>query len=562
MGREERVRENKMKKQLRYSLLAILALTVTIGLVFAQPTPIGLDKQPQPFESNPSAWARISTQMYVVSPTNSYDTMLDFQAQIRPAATTVLSGIWYEVSGFATPFPEPFTPGWIDLKIRYDIPMGGDDSYRIEYRVAPDTTWYAIQPDTIDPFTTAIRPLAQIPEPNDGVWDWTDVSSIIVRVTYTKVGSYNTAQMTMNIWEIWATVYPDPLPPDHEDLPAGGQLGPPAVSVQPPVVMGVSPNPGMMWTDNIFFVDVYVQAVTELAGYEFTMQYDNAKLAYVDSWGYWPWVDFLVTDDPAAGQTNVVGTAEPPIVDVGFAGNSPMARLYFAVLDSGMSTLDLIVSKLGKPGGIPIAHGVIGGFVSTPRYLSLTIGIFPGGDPTGTTWHEDYPTYSTTWTVTAWIDNGDFDLTASDQVDMDDGSGTIRSFHVDQVTITIYWTFKDTYVGEAAAEPQDPYMTELPGDPLWTTWHQIYPDYCRTFIIESWIDNGNGYFDPSDQFDFTYDDTFENVNAHLDAVTTNILVSEKPGPPVPEFPLGIGLLMAIVPMIPIIYIWRLRKKSR
>jgi hypothetical protein len=31
---------------------------------------------------------------------------------------------------------------------------------------------------------------------------------------------------------------------------------------------------------------------------------------------------------------------------------------------------------------------------------------------------------------------------------------------------------------------------------------------------------------------------------------------------VPEFPLGIGMLMAIAPMIAIAYVWRLRKKHR
>jgi len=53
--------------------------------------------------------------------------------------------------------------------------------------------------------------------------------------------------------------------------------------------------------------------------------------------------------------------------------------------------------------------------------------------------------------------------------------------------------------------------------------------------------------------------------AHLDNVSTNIIVCQKPIPPEytgpwPEFPLGITLLLLIAPIIPLTYLWRLRKK--
>jgi hypothetical protein len=201
----------------------------------------------------------------------------------------------------------------------------------------------------------------------------------------------------------------------------------------------------------------------------------------------------------------------------------------------------------------------------------------------------------------------------------------------------------------------------------------VYPDYCRTIEITSWIDSdSSGDFNPSDQFDYTYlpfdvllagsapaagvslstpgstilydDANFNgkwdvgegcwddadydfmytpmymgygmdvhlvgtepaywafgsppgttnkyydaNTNgvwdvgepaiddldlsgtyepqvtewAHLDAVSTDILVSKKPIPPEPpvfEFPFGVNLLMLLVPIIPLTYLWRLRKK--
>ncbi len=529
---------------------------ITIGLAFAQPVPIGFTKQWAPFESSPSSPTRTSTALYWAATTSMYDGDLTLVGYIRPAAATAPSPLWFQLSGFVTPYPEQFPVGWVDLKMKYDIVGGVDDMYRIEYQVG-SSAWVPLVPDTTEGFSTGIRPWAQIAEPNDGVWDWADIGSINVRVTYTKVGTWQNTQLTMYIYEVWLSVYPAPLPP----------AGSPAVSVQPRAVSAAW-NPGMTWTDNIFFVDVYVQDVLALAGYEFTMQYDNTLLMFLDAFGYWPWVDFLVTDDAAAGQTNVLATAEPPIVDVGFDGNSPMARLYFAVNwgAGGTCGLDLIVSKLGRPDATPITHSVYNGFYSHPYYLSFPGGIFPAyTDPTGSVWHEDYPTWSNTWTVTGWIDNGDGTLSPSDQLFIDDGSGLPEEYHVDQVTITIHWTFKAPASGEAAADPEDPAMTPEPplSDPTWTRWHQIYPDYCRTFTITSWEDNTpGGYFDPSDQFDFEYDDEPGTTYwAHLDAITTNIWVSKKGGP-VPEFPLGIGVLVSIVALVPVIYVWRTRPKKK
>jgi hypothetical protein len=545
---KRRVREKIMKSYLKYSILAILALTITVGLVHATPVvPIGLTAQPSPFDSNPTSWTRQGTGLTVTNGPNAYDGDFDFQAQIKPAATGSPTGIWFQVTGFTT--SAQFTPGWVDLKIRYDIPQGSDDSHRIEYQVAPSTAWIALVPDTTNGFSTAVQPFAQITEPNDGVWSWDDIASLKVRVYYTKVGSYVLTEMTMNIWEIWATVYPMPLPPEAS----------PTVSVQPSGVGGVTPNPGVTWMGNIMYVDVYVQGVTALAGYEFTMQYDNSILSYADSFSYWPWVDVVTTPDDASGLVNIVATAEPPVVDVGFTGNSPMARVYFTVLASGTSNLNLIVSKLGQPGGIPITHTVHNGFFASPHYLSYKGGIFPDyTDPTGSVWHEDYPTFSNTWTVQGWTDNGDGILSPSDQLTIE-VNGEIRQYHVDQVTTTIHWTFKTA--GEGIADPEDPATPpDYSVDPTDSRWHQIYPDYCRAFTITGWTDQGSGTFDPSDQFQITYDDDGSVANAHLDAITTNILVSQKPGGPVPEFPFGLTAMMALVAAMPLVYMWRTRRK--
>jgi hypothetical protein len=202
-------------------------------------------------------------------------------------------------------------------------------------------------------------------------------------------------------------------------------------------------------------------------------------------------------------------------------------------------------------------------------YLSNTDAALDLTQPIDSTWHELWPNYCNTMTLTSWEDNGDGVLSASDQIDMENHTdGWTYWWHVDAVTVTIHWTFKPDGVtpdpeltGEA--EPAStPELAEPIGNPIGTGWHQIYPDFCKPFRITSWEDNGDGVFSASDQFDFVYeDDPTTEYWAHLDEVTTDIILSfKKKEPGIPEFPLGLGLMLAIAPAIPIAYLWRLRRK--
>jgi len=269
---------------------------------------------------------------------------------------------------FTTPTAPQFDVGWVDLKIWYEVPAAqtGDDTYKIEYSTN-GATWNTLLPATTlanAVFPKAARPWAQVTA-MDGSWDWSDVASLSIRFTINKVGTAWDLSKIFNVYEIWATVYPLPLPPEASTT----------MSVQPPVVMGVPANPGPYATGNIFFVDVYGQGFTSMAGYEFTIAFDTSIITPVDAFGYWPWVDVVFTPDDTAGQVNVVATAEPPVVDTGISGNSPLARVYFTVDSGGTTALILQVHKMGQPGGIPIAHTAYDGFFSSPRYLSFTGGI-------------------------------------------------------------------------------------------------------------------------------------------------------------------------------------------
>lgn len=196
----------------------------------------------------------------------------------------------------------------------------------------------------------------------------------------------------------------------------------------------------------------------------------------------------------------------------------------------------------------------------TPTQIDLA-------NPIGTEWHEIYPTYSIVSTMTSWKDNGDKKLSASDEVDFND---VPTYYHVDQVLTTIHWTWKEggegtppTVYSASETEYLGDYLEGVSPDPA-IQWHQIYPpdEFSRPFRITSHEDDdGDGLINPSEQFDITYDDTGEVRWAHLDAISTDIIVSDTNGG-LPEFPFGLELGLGLGLAVAIIYVaWKRRPIS-
>jgi len=559
-----------MKNHFKYSILIMLCLLISIGSVHAMSN-IGTNVQTISFESNPTTSSKSSTSYFTLSAASMYDGDLYSPGNGKVSNTLCPSPAWFMLSGFTTPASPSFTPGWVEIKIKYEWPAGntGDDTYAIQFDTGSGA-WVNLQPAvtfTAGAFSLAIRPWSQLAEPIDNVWDWTDISNLRVRVVFTKVTSWE-INKAMYIYECWASVYPLPTPPTSSTT----------LSVQPPAVMSIQSGQEL-------FIEMYVNQVTDFFGYQFKLYFDTTVLTPTEAFFYWPWTAVAGTDefDDVNGYVALSRTMVSPVsVGQGFTGNSPICRIYFQVdlpyakattkLDISADPYETILTATtGPPYEIP--HTQYDGFFSTQTYMSLQPpAMLPPGNPVGTTWHELYPHYSKTWTLTSWEDNGDSILSASDQIDMTNETGWLYWFHVDAVTITIHFTFIAPDTGTGKAEPELP-MTEMPtGTPEGTRWHQIYPVYSRWFTITSWTDSGaiSGKFDPSDSFDFQYDDEYVEPPgvtpthwAHLDVVSTDIIISQKPPvPPVPEFPLGIGVLMALAPMIPIIYLWRTRPKRR
>ncbi|MFQ5822293.1 MAG: hypothetical protein ACE5I5_20145 [Candidatus Heimdallarchaeota archaeon] len=122
--------------------------------------------------------------------------------------------------------------------------------------------------------------------------------------------------------------------------------------------------------------------------------------------------------------------------------------------------------------------------------------------------------------------------------------------------------YETMYFDSSPAWASDPFMNVTGTD-----WHELWPQYCDWWTLEGWIDNGDGVLSASDQIYMINIGTGEDLWFHVEWVNptpgagdggADLIVTTIP--PVPEFPLGIGLMIMLAPAIPIGYLWRLRKK--
>jgi hypothetical protein len=110
-----------------------------------------------------------------------------------------------------------------------------------------------------------------------------------------------------------------------------------------------------------------------------------------------------------------------------------------------------------------------------------------------------------------------------------------------------------------------------PASPIGTDWHELYPTYCQWWTLESWEDNSgepDGVLDESDQIDLVQIDpaTGDTIWGHVDWLNpdpvpgdgkADLIITVKPD--VPEYPLGLELIMAFALMTPLIYLWRRKR---
>ena len=127
-------------------------------------------------------------------------------------------------------------------------------------------------------------------------------------------------------------------------------------------------------------------------------------------------------------------------------------------------------------------------------------------------WHEVYPNYSNIYNLTMWdpmgMDNCNGVLDPCDYIMLlNMTSGEEELYHIVDMTYDIILNKKIT-------------------NPVSTTWHELYPEYCNTYHIDSWKDNGDGLLSPSDQINMTLQPAgLEIEEYHVENVTLTLNLS-------------------------------------
>ncbi|HEY2955823.1 MAG TPA: hypothetical protein VGK89_11305 [Candidatus Eisenbacteria bacterium] len=150
--------------------------------------------------------------------------------------------------------------------------------------------------------------------------------------------------------------------------------------------------------------------------------------------------------------------------------------------------------------------------------------------PNCTYWHELYPNYCKDWHQTAYFDsfptNGLLD--PCDNIVLTNlGSGLTQEFHIDAVVPTYYLTCYPPGGGPPTQVVAEPAQTVSGTSPICEIWHEVWPNFCNSFHIDSWQDaNANGILDECDYVDV--ETPTGTILYHIDRIGCDILVSEKP----------------------------------
>jgi hypothetical protein len=149
--------------------------------------------------------------------------------------------------------------------------------------------------------------------------------------------------------------------------------------------------------------------------------------------------------------------------------------------------------------------------------------IDPITDPLGSYWHEVYPTYCQIWQCTSWTDNGNGYLDYCDYI----GLQTVDGLQ------NIYWHVEEGVETDIVTTPlpipdADEYDHNLDGyvpfhgDPTGTLWHELWPNFCKLWVLEEWRDNGDGILSFCDTIKFKNPAMDSIIWKHIEEVTGTI----------------------------------------
>lgn len=225
-------------------LLLLSIVSVTFMLAFpkssySSPAFAVVDARPQNHT--------ITGGLSVGTPGAAYDNNLATAASFRYDPGTAGT---FEVHTFTQPSSNPIA--FVDLKMNYGADAGGTgEQYRIVYYVG------ASGPIVLVPWTGAAHAPSTVvwtgqSEPNDGTWDWTDISNIKI-VVETLTGGRGASDF--DEYEAWASVT------TYQSA---------TISVNPASLTDPS---------SPFTVNINISSVDDLYGWEFKLYYNNTILS-------------------------------------------------------------------------------------------------------------------------------------------------------------------------------------------------------------------------------------------------------------------------------------------
>ena len=225
----------------------LLLSTILITLTFISPKSAHASPAMTTYDSSPTAHV---AHAGVDDPADAYDGNLGTYARIAYDKSE-----YEEVKTFSTS-GAPTTKGiaFVDFKMNYESAKGGSgENYRIIYYVGTSgpivlQDWTG---EGVDIDYTSNRTWLNQREPNDGVWDWTDITDIRLRV---EGGSGGGGAAYFYEYEAWVTV----------TTYLKGTM-----SVNP----ASSTNPSSPFT-----VDINISSVDDLYAWEFKLYYNSTIL--------------------------------------------------------------------------------------------------------------------------------------------------------------------------------------------------------------------------------------------------------------------------------------------
>jgi hypothetical protein len=549
-----------MRKTFKFAsliALALIAMFSVTSIVQAAPAVlIGATTQPHPYESNPTAHALLGD--FISSPTVSVVTPVTQtgspnNARDRSLTTSALVHSYITGSYELKTFPvNTFTISSVDFRLKYSYPGSTDDTYRITYYVDPSVTLTVLQGWSTAAVATTTQIWSTPVEPNDGVWSWTDVSKIRFRIETTLSGVSDAKNVMA--YEFWVRVYPA----------AGEGATPPTDPVFPPTYAYDGDIEGYDAKFGGFkaaATSPYAWTSYQYNGYFALSGFENTPATTFDI----GWVDIKV---------RYVGPTPA-------ATNPDEYRIVYSVSGTDVVLLDWTSASYAPRST-----------ASPPATLAQSW--YQNTTPSGGTWTwddiaatevrfetrivgvEDAITYSL---YEVWLSIYPLPLPPTSSPTMSVQPAAIEYFPAyDTFFVDVYvadvasmWGYTAVLYFDNTICTALEYYTYAPFDTQWPGEINNAEGFVSISMSMTMGEaTGVTGFTPVARIYFSMDaegsSTLELRETKLTDVHANAIPHTKydgwvgsGGHTVPEFPLGIGILMALAPIIPIVYIWRLRK---